>query len=192
MSDTWYAIWKHRLANVKALAAPLLKSLPPTTEAFSEHVHRAHYQACVWMSAAFPDPPDMDPTEYGWPGSETITIRPRMLASDVSPVPVEVLQMIKCGCSSVRACGSGRWSCVSAQMSWSMFCTCHAGPDYCNEHTKAVSSLDEDDSCWTVLLLKTFRLCLIRDMFVCKYVSRYSEITIKYLVNTCVNISLYW
>ena len=80
MSDTRYAVWKHRLANVKASAAPLLKSLPPTTEAFSEHVHRAHYQAFVWMSAAFPDPPDMDPTDYGWTGSEAITIRPRMLA----------------------------------------------------------------------------------------------------------------
>ena len=79
MSDTRYVIWKHRLANVKASAAPLLKS-KPTTEAFSEHVHRAHCQACVWMSAAFPDPPDMDPTDYGWTGSEAITIRPRMLA----------------------------------------------------------------------------------------------------------------
>ncbi|KAG0719010.1 Periostin [Chionoecetes opilio] len=52
-----------------------------------------------------------------------------MLPEDVHLVPIEVLQMIKCGCASSTPCSSGRCSCVVAQMSCSMFCNCHAGPD---------------------------------------------------------------
>ena len=54
------------MSNVKASAAPTIKSLPPTTEAFAEHVQRAHNQAAIWTAALFPDPPDLDFTHCGW------------------------------------------------------------------------------------------------------------------------------
>ena len=42
-----------------------LETLPPTTEGFSMHIRRAHGQVGVWRSASHPDPPDIDPSEYG-------------------------------------------------------------------------------------------------------------------------------
>jgi len=43
-----------------------LENLPPTSEAFALHIQRANYQAAVWLRATSGDPPDIDPSHYGW------------------------------------------------------------------------------------------------------------------------------
>ena len=52
--------WKVEVANPKIKAAPKLTSLPPTKDAFAEHVYRAHYQVMIWKSANLSDPPAID------------------------------------------------------------------------------------------------------------------------------------
>ena len=42
MSAARYGIWTTKMANKKWKSAPILKVLPPTTEAFELHVRRAH------------------------------------------------------------------------------------------------------------------------------------------------------
>jgi len=42
------------------------ENLPPTSEAFALHIQRANYQAAVWLCATSADPPDIDPSQYGW------------------------------------------------------------------------------------------------------------------------------
>ena len=62
-----------------------MKSLPPTQEAFREHVLRAHHQAATWNAALAPDPPIMDPVEYGWTKDEdNHMLQPRTVPADVS------------------------------------------------------------------------------------------------------------
>lgn len=135
------------MANPKISSAPQLKSLPPTSEAFVEHVYRAHYQTLIWKSSLSDQPPpSADPVHLGWMNTDSYLV-PRMLPEDVHLVPTEVLQMIKCGCASRTPCSSGRCSCVVAQMSCSMFCNCHAGPDCNNVNTRVGSShVDNEDS----------------------------------------------
>jgi hypothetical protein len=143
MSETRYAIWSTKMSKPKICSAPKLKSLPPTSDAFTQHVYRAHYQTMIWKSALSDSPPTAaDPLLYGWTMKDS-KLFPVLLPEDVSPAPVEVLQMIKCGCSSARPCSSGRCSCVLAQMSCSMFCTCHARADCNNGHTRCVT-VDEE------------------------------------------------
>jgi hypothetical protein len=68
-----------------------------------------------------------------------------VLPKDVPPVPFEVLQIIKCGCSAAHPCSTGKCSCVTAQMSCSMFCKCYAGPECNNVNTRTVFLQDFDN-----------------------------------------------
>ena len=44
MSKQQDEVWLARMAKANICTAPMLKSLPPTTEAFVQHVNHAHYQ----------------------------------------------------------------------------------------------------------------------------------------------------
>ena len=41
-------------------------SLPPTSEAVTENIKRAHYQVSYWLTALTGKPPDLKATEFGW------------------------------------------------------------------------------------------------------------------------------
>ena len=146
MNSHRYQLWKTKMANSKVHSAPSLKSLPPSHCAFVEHVHRAQHQTIIWKSATQSDPPDLDPTQYGWHRDENgTTLHPVTLPPGVSAAPENILQLIKCTCSTSRPCSSGRCGCVRAQMSCSVFCSCDAGSDCCNEQTRAVAANTDDD-----------------------------------------------
>ena len=70
MSDVRVNVWSMKTVRQKATAAPQLKNLPPTTEAFELNVRRAHIQTAFWMSACEAEPPALDPTMYGWKSQE--------------------------------------------------------------------------------------------------------------------------
>jgi len=146
MSAIRHAVWTSKIAKPKITSAPKLKCLPPTREAFVEHVRRAHYQTAVWKAALSTDPPKLDPLEHGWSMDETNQcLRPVTIPAGVLAAPTEVLQMIKCGCSSARPCSTGRCGCVSAQMSCSTFCSCSAQSECCNDQTRAARCHEDDD-----------------------------------------------
>ena len=120
MSETQYKVWFARMAKVNICSAPKLRSLPPTLDAFAQHVYRAHYQTMIWKSALDSRPPEAaDPTKYGWQ-EEDGKPAPVMLPQNAALAPVEVLQMIKCGCTSTRPCSTARCKCILAQMSCSV------------------------------------------------------------------------
>ncbi len=92
--------------------APELKTLPPTTEAFEQNVLRAHIQTAIWKSTNEPDPPQLNPTEYGWTRDEAKkSLNPVMVPSEVKMAPPEVLELVRCGCSSSNSCSTARCSC---------------------------------------------------------------------------------
>jgi len=128
MSAVRYAIWTSKMANTKLTSAPQLKTLPPTTYAFVEHVHCALFQAAMWRAALQPDPPDLNPIHYGWSLDEASQVLDAiLLPPDVSPAPLDVLQLIKCGWASVSPCSTARCGCYAAHLSCSMFCSCNHG-----------------------------------------------------------------
>jgi len=130
------------MSNPKLNAAPQLKTLPPTNEAFEEHVYRAHLQTAIWKAVLEADPPSLNPVNYGWSLDRTTGILvPVTLPIGVSPAPLDVLKMIKCGCSPLRPCASS-----AAQLSCSMFCGCHGNNDCQNDRTRTARvKADEED-----------------------------------------------
>ena len=147
MSDVRFMAWSTKMANPKISSAPQLKTLPPTSSAFTQQVYRAHYQTIIWKLSLSRAPCSSDdPIHFGWSKLDD-QLYSTMLPEDILPVPVEVLQMIKCGCASAAKCSTGRCSCVVAQMSCSMFCNCHAEPECDNIHTqnRPISPQDELD-----------------------------------------------
>lgn len=145
MSELRYVVWAKKMANARVTSAPKLKNLPPTQEAFAQHVYRAHLQTMIWKSAlCSAPPPAADPTIYGWTKKEDGQLTPVTLPNHVCPAPANVLQMIKCGCSSSTPCSTARCSCMAAQISCTMFCSCHAEAICNNSHTRAAISSEED------------------------------------------------
>ena len=51
-------------ASKGSTPTPHLNNLPPTTEAFIEHVKRAHIHACVWKHAFHVAPSLNDPLNH--------------------------------------------------------------------------------------------------------------------------------
>jgi hypothetical protein len=124
-----------------------LKNLPPTTEAFMLHLKRVHFQTIIWKNANKPDPPFIEAIDYGWSKDTYNTmLAPVGLPRNMSPVPEEVLAIIKCICSSYNTCHTARCGCVIAKLSCSVFCSCHAKEHCANERTKHVNSNDFEDA----------------------------------------------
>ena len=79
------------MSNPKLNSAPDLKALPPKSEAFEEHVYRAHLQTAVWKAALDVNPPSVNPVHYGWSLESSDTLLSVALPPDVLPAPDEVL-----------------------------------------------------------------------------------------------------
>ena len=113
-------------AKKKSSAALPLRSLPPTSEAFRDHVKRAHLIAAQILASNEPHPSNLSPVEYGWTYDDLSKCFDSVtLPSGVEPAPVEVPQLIQCGCSSTKPCQSARCCCYSAHVKCSVFCVCH-------------------------------------------------------------------
>ena len=52
MSETRIRVWTVRTRNPGTTNTPKLCSLPPTTEAFTDNMKRAHMQTCIWKWAS--------------------------------------------------------------------------------------------------------------------------------------------
>ena len=63
MSEARVSVWT---AQIRKPGMTHVASLPPTTEAFSENVKRAHLQTFIWKNALQLDQQKLDPTDYGW------------------------------------------------------------------------------------------------------------------------------
>jgi len=93
------------------------------------------------------DPPSLDPTEYGWVlDKATKTLTHRTLPSDVALAPSEVLELLRCGCSTDEPCRTQRCGCNSRHLPCTFFCACHGGPN-CRKIVKERASEDDNDDC---------------------------------------------
>ena len=118
-------------------AAPKLQSLPPTNEAFTENVARAHLQVAKWKQALELNPPNVDPLTQGWTrhdGSTSLT--PTTVPDNVPLAPDDILKMIKCSCDSATPCNSRKCGCQNANMVCTSFRTCQGGDGCFNPKTR--------------------------------------------------------
>ncbi|KAH3720870.1 hypothetical protein DPMN_063780 [Dreissena polymorpha] len=116
MSIQRQTLWAARVGK-SGKAMPSLASLPPTTEALFENMKRAHIQACIWKQALDAEPPDLDPCCYAWRKDE-VSKHPftHKDSITVALVPLNVLKMIKCGCTSDSLCSTLRCSCYQSRL----------------------------------------------------------------------------
>ncbi len=63
-----------------------LESIPPTDDAFKQHVLRAIFQTHTWINSTEPVPHSLNPFQYGWVSNYNGTTQPvLMLKSHVPP-----------------------------------------------------------------------------------------------------------
>lgn len=139
------AIFSRKMLG-KQHVTPKLRSLPPTQAVFRLHCARAHFQTAIWRSAHLPDPPSMDPLEYGW---EVVgdTLKSRMSPTENPIAPPDILRLVTCSCTT--ACRTTQCSCSKAGLSCTEFCKCKRDISCRNPATIAKSPEDtesEDDN----------------------------------------------
>ena len=87
----------------------------------------------------------MNPDDYGWSGDEQVkTLTPITVSAEVALAPAEVLEVVRCNCSTVHPCSSTRCGCVKARLSCTPFCLCKGELLCFNEHTKPSCSDNEE------------------------------------------------
>ena len=147
MSDVRFAVWKSKVGSKTVRKMPKLHSLLPTTEAFTENVKRAHFQACIWKSALQPDPPNFDVERFGWKKDKgTKTLSPITIPDWKGPAPPCVMKLISCSCTSESPCATHRCGCNSANLSCTIFCKCNESSNCENRCTKEAIVANSDDS----------------------------------------------
>ena len=96
----------------------------------------------MWYATLEPDPPDLDPTSFGWTRDESNKV---LLPTTVLVAPDRILNMVKCGCSSSTACSSKHCTCSSASVSCIMMCKCRGDTEICYNKENNRTILDEED-----------------------------------------------
>ena len=143
LSEARINVWTARTGRSGATNTPNLATLPPTTEAFSENVKRAHLQTFIWKNALELCPPSLDPTSYGFiKEEETKSLVPVTVPANVPLAPDNILKLIRCSCSSESPCKSSSCRCNKAKLACTVFCACCASIECCNDQTKASSHLN--------------------------------------------------
>ena len=90
------------------------------------HQQLRHSKKMLKESLEMQNPPALDSTEYGWvKDDQNKSLQPVTLPDEVELVPEMVLCIINCGCHSTTPCSSRACSCNSANMKFTIFCTCY-------------------------------------------------------------------
>lgn len=110
------------LDEARALLFPrtdLPDKLPPTSDAFSFHIRRVHFQAMVWQQANAAVQQLPKPEEMGWEMNENVLV-PKLMS--LEPIPQACLDMIHCKCRT--GCRDLRCKCRRAKLPCTGLCTC--------------------------------------------------------------------
>ena len=111
LSGGWVLSWEWKMSHI-ALESPKLCSLPPTVAAFHQNVLRAHLAAAYMKSSLDPDPPYIDPEQYGWYSPEGHNfILPVVTPEETVMAPPALLKLVKCGCKAQFPCSTNICSC---------------------------------------------------------------------------------
>lgn len=96
--------------------------LPPTEDAFEQHVLRAMYQTAIWCHSHVPKPVLWNPVGKGWIQKDDSTLQPVLFKKEPAPKAVRDLTHLYCtdkDCSESRKC-----QCVSVGLQCTEYCSC--------------------------------------------------------------------
>ena len=131
MTDARVKVWISKTGKKTVSKMPKICSLPSTSESFRENVKRAHLQCAIWKRA-LQEPPNVDPTGYGWErDEEKKSFEPVTLPSTKKPAPDYIMRVVCCSCASGKPCNTRACGCVSANLGCTMYCNCE-GSSICN------------------------------------------------------------
>ena len=135
-------LWRSKTGKSGASSVKL-SSLPPTTSAFIENVHRCHFQVAIWKAALLESPPDMDPASFGWEYDHQRILVPQTVPPGTLSAPSYILELIRCNCKS-SGCRTAVCSC--SKIGCTIFCSCEGGEGCMNPLTKKQNEVQEDES----------------------------------------------
>jgi len=70
--------------------------LPPTEDAFDQHVSQAHYQVQIWNQSRIPKPEMASPVGNGWRISESRELHPVYYTKESAPAEVRDITHLYC------------------------------------------------------------------------------------------------
>jgi hypothetical protein len=115
----------HARSVLFAQARPL-GTLPPTHDALSFHIKRAHYQAAVWQQADRQHPALSPPETLGW-RIENGKLVPTL--TTLPSVPESCVALIFCSCTT--QCRRNNCKCKKAGLPCTAACKCSTSQDTC-------------------------------------------------------------
>jgi len=95
--------------------------LPPTDDAFEQHVLRAQYQVAVWCQSHVAKPENMNPVGHGWHVNAKDELRPTMYQNESAPAEVRDLTHLYC---TDKGCRGQKCQCVIAGLECIDICSC--------------------------------------------------------------------
>ncbi len=102
-----------------------LECIPPTDDAFRQHVLRAIFQTHTWVSADDPVPPSLNPFEYGWSTTSGI-VKPVLMLKQHVPTNLSRDTYCRCKKKCIRNC-----SCKKLNVKCEVSCSCRGQPNDC-------------------------------------------------------------
>lgn len=97
----------------------------------------------IWKSTLNENPPDIDPTNFGWEKDEVNKILlPVSLPGDTQPAPPYVQELVRCSCLKENPCSNARCLCTSACLPCTVFCACEG--ECCNPRNKTKQMVTSD------------------------------------------------
>ncbi|KAL8561352.1 hypothetical protein ACOMHN_040430 [Nucella lapillus] len=102
------------------------EKLPPTKDALSHHIRRAHFQATVWQQAYLQHPVLPPTATMGWK-LEAETLVPVLMS--LAPVPESCLELISCSCTT--RCMTARCKCKRSRLPCTGACRCRRDNENC-------------------------------------------------------------
>ncbi len=121
-------------------------NLPPTEDAFQQHVLRALYQTAVWRHSHLAKPLLWNPVGRGWRLREDGCIEPVMFQK--APAPKEIRDITHLYCKDGNCNDATKCQCLSVGLTCTEFCSCPF-PD-CPNMTHFVTDDNVDEWQWCV------------------------------------------
>ena len=114
--------------------------LPPTEDAFKQHVLRARYQTRIWCQSHVAHPSPGSPIGNGWYLSDGV-LEPKIYTKE--PAPMEVRDLIHMYCTDTDCSQSRKCLCLENHLHCTEFCGCQGD---CQNTTSSIDVDSDDDS----------------------------------------------
>jgi hypothetical protein len=145
LGDIRYQKWMEKAKNKSMDSPAQLRYLPPTLDALSLNIKRAHLQASIWKNVTKENVNELEPELFGWTkDSVNKCLEPAYLPSDMPIAPECLMKVTYCGCCSNNPCSTQRCGCKKAEVRCTVLCKCQG--KCCNGEPTDLDNIDIDNN----------------------------------------------